>query len=288
MIGVPIGLHNNVDAAWYHSDPCVEPSLSSSIAKVLISDTPRHAWFAHPRLNPAFKHGEDDKFSLGSVAHELILGKGGGFSVLPFDDWRTKAAREAKDEARAKGQVPILEHQFDRASEVRDAAWHRLADFADWHQGQSEVVAVWDDDGVICRAMIDRLTESAVVYDVKTTDNGLSDGAISRTVANLGYDLSAAFYVRGLTRLKPELSGRIKFRWVFAEVNEPFEVRIIEADNVTLHMGERKAAWAINKWRECMARGEWPGYPPIIERIVYPSWAEASWLEREIKEAEAA
>jgi hypothetical protein len=90
---LPIGIHQTCSAALYHSDPAEQPSLSSSIAKTILSKTPRHAWLEHPRLNPAAAIvDEDDKFNLGSVAHELILRKGGGFDICDFDNWQTRAA----------------------------------------------------------------------------------------------------------------------------------------------------------------------------------------------------
>jgi hypothetical protein len=73
------GLHPAISADAYHADPAPAPSLSSSIAKTILHQTPRHAWFEHPRLNPNFEPKDDSKFDLGSVAHELLLGKGAGF-----------------------------------------------------------------------------------------------------------------------------------------------------------------------------------------------------------------
>ena len=81
---VPLGIHHDITAADYHSDCCDEPSLSSSIAGLLIDQTPKHAWTAHPRLNPNFKPESSPAMNLGSVAHELLLGKGGGFEISPL------------------------------------------------------------------------------------------------------------------------------------------------------------------------------------------------------------
>ena len=44
----------------YHADPADAPSLSASIAKILIAETPLHAWTAHPKLNPNFVREEKD------------------------------------------------------------------------------------------------------------------------------------------------------------------------------------------------------------------------------------
>src|SRR5258708_2254328 len=44
----------DLDDDDYHQDPAPEPSLSSSIVKLLDQQTPAHAYAAHPRLNPQF------------------------------------------------------------------------------------------------------------------------------------------------------------------------------------------------------------------------------------------
>lgn len=48
---VTIGEIIRLPSAEYHADPAPEPSLSATLAKLLISRSPRHAWMASPRLN---------------------------------------------------------------------------------------------------------------------------------------------------------------------------------------------------------------------------------------------
>src|ERR1035437_7583389 len=289
MIILP-GLHLNVPAAEYHADPCANPSLSSSLAKVILGQTPKHAWMKHPRLNPDSQPEADDKFNLGSVVHELMLGRGGGIEIIDANDFKTKEARARRDDARTAGLTPILAHQYAEAQKITISALDALREIpaaANFFSPKavSEAVAVWVDiGGPLCRAMIDRFSpeEGGTVWDIKTTSAGLSDAALSRTIVNFGYDLSAAFYLRAARALSGELNANTNFRWVFVETEPPFEVRVIKADATTLAMGDRKAATAIAKWQRCKKSGEWPGYPRTIERIEYPPWAETQWLEREI------
>ena len=284
LIKLKPGLHLDVPAAEYHSDPCETPSLSSSIAKVMLEQTPAHAWLKHPRLNPRFTPSHDEKFDLGSVVHELMLGRGGGIEIIDGADYRTKDARQRRDDARLAGLTPILSHQYHEAQQISEAATKALKEIhgceSFFHAGaKSEAVIVWQDiGGPLCRAMLDRWSVPDV-YDVKTTAAGLSDAAIARTIVNFGYDISAAFYLRGLTKLDP---NETHFLWVFVEIEPPYEVRVVKCDATTLAMGDRKAATAIEKWRRCMESGQWPGYLRKIGRVDYPSWAEAQWLEREL------
>ena len=96
MIQHTSGIHD-VPESDYHGD---RRSLSVSGAKVLLDCPARYKW---QQDNPVHK----DAYDFGHVAHELILGKGAGYRVLDFDSWRSKDAREAKDQAHADGVAPI-------------------------------------------------------------------------------------------------------------------------------------------------------------------------------------
>jgi hypothetical protein len=290
---LPIGIHPNVPAADYHADPAETPSLSSSIAKTILRQTPKHAWTEHSRLNPDHEPEAESKFDLGSVAHELILGKGGGFDIVDADAWTTKAAKEKRDASREAGRTPILAKHAIQAEDMMTAVRDRLKDIEEcqgaFQQGHAETVLIWQDiGGPLCRAMIDWWgpTETEV-YDLKTTGAGLGDEQIARTIDTLGYDLSAGFYVRGIEALRPELAGRIKWRWVFAETSAPFEVRVIEATRSTLEIGDRKAATAIEKWRQCIKTGIFPGYPARVDPLGLSDWAVNSWINRETYDEDA-
>lgn len=283
-----VGFHKEISASVYHADPCPDPSLSSSIAKVLAWQTPRHAWQQHPRLNQNFAPKECDKFDLGTVAHEVILGRGSGFQVLEYDNYLTKSAKEAREAARAAGKTPILLEQWKRVDAMAERVNERLAQIGvNLSANDNECVLVWREGDAWCRAMLDSLENrnQTIIWDVKTTEVQLSDHNIARQIAGLSYDLSAAFYIRGLTTLFPDLRGRVRFRWIFIEASPPHEVRVIEASGMTEALGEKKVQFALDRWQHCMATGEWPGYGADIKTLDYPTWAEAQWLERELTEA---
>lgn len=287
------GLYD-LTAAAYHADPCLIPSLNSGTAQRLCAETPRHAMAVHPRISP-FEEDKDDSteaMRVGSVVHELLLGKGGGMEIIDAADWRSKAAKEARAAAIEAGKTPILKEQFQRARLIADIAEQTISDTAGCEnaltEGASEVVGIWQEqNGAWCRFMMDRLmTDLSVVYDLKTTGIDLSDHSLSRKISS-GLDLQAAFYLRGLWTICPEMAERTKWRWVFVETSPPYEIRVIEADAETISFGMRKAAFAIDAWRRCMESGRWPGYPRTVERVEYAAWAGAAWLERELVAAEA-
>lgn len=302
------GIYEYMSAKIYHADPCGEPSLSSSIANLLLAKTPAHARLAHPRLNPLIKESSNAAMDLGSVAHELVLGKGRGFEVTPFCDYRTKEARAWRCEAIERGVIPIKADDFDTAEQMATMIRARVAEtpgaeraFLD---GAAETVVIWrdhagvmytdgrhpplppddHDTGTLCRAMIDWIDfDRLIIYDLKTTGTGLSDRALQSKIAS-GLDLQTAFHLRGIEHVKPEVAGRIAWRWVFIEDEAPFESRVVEMDAMSRAFGDRKAALAIKIWHKCLAENRWPGYPREIERLEYPALAESAWLAREMED----
>lgn len=286
------GLHGDIDAATYHADPFFdEPTLSSGIAGKMLNETPKHARLAHPRLGGQTKPATAE-MDLGSVAHELLLGKGGGYVVSPFDEYRTKEAKAWRDETIAKGLTPIKEKYFNAAQQMAVSVRSVLQQIdgegmnTAFKLGFPETVVIWRDiGGPLCRAMID-YWYPPIAWDFKTTGNGLSDRTLRTWIAS-GLDLQAAFYLRGIETALPRLAGRVKWRWLFCETEHPFEARVIEMDAATRTFGDRKAALAIEKWRRCLAANDWPGYPREIGRIEYASWAENNIIAREMEDPDA-
>ena len=65
------GLHHAIPAKDYHADCCPVPSLSSSIARKLINESPAHAYLAHPKLGKG-PNESTNSLSLGSLVHSLM------------------------------------------------------------------------------------------------------------------------------------------------------------------------------------------------------------------------
>lgn len=287
------GLHYDVPEDAYHADPAPEPSLSSSVAKILLDQSPRHAWHAHPRLGAGKDEGDKSRaMEIGSVTHKLILGRGAEVVPIDAEDYRSKAAKEAREAAYAAGKQPILRSDLKTAADTAAAVSDQLGKVEGCSgfgvHGAAEVVGVWQDmTGVYGRSMMDWLQDdgtSAIVFDIKTSGQSVAPQAVARTIVSMGYDVSAAFYERGLLHLRPELAGRIKFRWIFCEVEPPHLVTVAELDNVGLEIGRKKVAAAFNLWSRCLRENVWPGYPARIVVPSYPSWAESAWLEREVRD----
>src|SRR3990167_1259095 len=92
------GIVDGLPIADYIKDPAPQPSLSASLAHVLLTRSPKHAWLAHPRLNPAWEPDESEaRQDIGTIVHALLLeGDASRVVVIEAEDYRTKAAKEAR------------------------------------------------------------------------------------------------------------------------------------------------------------------------------------------------
>src|SRR5689334_7736250 len=105
----------------YHS----RPGLSASIATTLIARSPLHAYTAHPCFGGKGKVATKE-MDRGAVVHRLSLGRGKDFAIIDVDDWRTKDARQQRDDARAQGLVPIKRGDFQAALEIAQQVSEQL------------------------------------------------------------------------------------------------------------------------------------------------------------------
>lgn len=286
------GIHLGIPAEQYHSDPCLEPSLSSSVAKILLNHSPRHAWESHPVLNPAYQPDKSNAMDYGTIAHELLLKRGAGMVVVEADDWRSKAAQEQRQIAREEGMTAVLRKDFARATAMMVAARNLLQDIPDCRNAfrepnLAEQVLVWRENGVWMRSMVDyieprRETGHIVVYDYKTTSVSASPQAVSAMLYAREYELQAAFITRGLETLIPDAQGMIVFRFVVQEVEPPFALCVVELDSAGQIIGRKKVAAAHALWKRSMETGSWPLYPARIIKAETPPYMEDRWLRREL------
>ena len=291
------GIHFDVPSAVYFADPCPQPSLTQSLAKVLIERSPLHAWHEHPQLGakPADDSDPEDEpvekydpaKAIGNAAHALMIGRGKEIAVADFDSWRKGEAKKVRAAAEAAGTVAILQKHFVRARNMVEVARQRVPHAFHGAPGNGEVVLIWREGDIWLRTMIDWLSpQRNVAWDFKTSGMSCAPHAIPSLMLNGGWDVQAAMHERGLNAIDPDGAGRRKFRFVSQENTAPYAVTVAELSEAVLTMGRKKLDHAIRLWGACMRANVWPSYPADVIYPEYPGWAEAKWLEREVAESE--
>lgn len=259
MITTP-GLYPDLADA-YHAAPSA--CLTQSGIKTLLSETP------YDYKNPTPRKSKEMDF--GSVVHALTLGKGKSFSICPFDDYKTKAAREWKVEQEAEGLIPIKVDRYNDAMKIASRLQFVIANLTQGHDYQTEVPFYWQEGETWCSGMADVwVPELLLCIDPKVT------ARVARPapqMINYGWDIQAAWYTRGLTAIHPEHAGRIRFVNVLIKPQEPFTHRIVTIGEAWRHSAEQECLRALRIFQRCTAEDKWPAWGDEIEQLDAPSWA---------------
>jgi hypothetical protein len=280
----------NVSEDEYFADPCAVPSLSQSLARTLITQSPLHAWTKHPRLNPQPPTVETSKArDEGSIIHSMLMGKGAQLDVLAFKDYRTKPAQEARDASYAAGHVPVLEHRHAELVKAVDKLRANLAEYGLVLGQESELAIEWHEEGihgpVLCRCRLDNLHRDFsvdpqrtlarhTIFDLKKIKSADPE-TCSRHVDDYGYDIQRAAYVSAVSKLLGVPADRVDFVFIFAEVEPPYAINPVWFDDSLIVMGERRWARATNLWEHCLVNNHWPSYSKTITTLEARPWAIA-------------
>lgn len=285
------GIYLDVASADYFADPLPKPSFSQSIGKIMLAKSALHAWYAHSRLNPDFVHDDDKKYDIGNIAHSLIIGRGKEIEVIKgYDDWRTNAAKQAREAAAASGKLGVLPKHHTLATRMVTSALAQLQlrglDSL-FKIGDGEVVVAWEERGIWLRQMIDWLAPDRLIFaDYKTTAESAAPQDLARKLVNDGWHIQAAMGERGLNVLHPQGAGKRRYFFVVQEIEPPYCLNVVEISEAALTLGRKQLDMAIDKWRMCMAADLWPGYPLEIVKPEIPGWFEQQWLNREVEASE--
>lgn len=266
------GVYRGLDENEYHAHPT---SLSVSGAKVLL-DCP--AKFDYQRRHPS---PPTAAMNLGSAAHKLVLGVGAEIVVVDADDWRSKAAREARSEAEAEGKVALLtkEHEQVQAMAAR-LRENKVADLLLGGDGEAEVsLFAKHATGLTVRGRVDWLpapSDRMIVADYKTAVSA-DPGVFAKAVVNFRYHMQAAWYSDLITALS--LADSVAFLFVVQEKDPPYEVMVCQVDADAMAIGRHQSETAIETFIECTESGVWPGYGDEVHKLSLPFWFTRNFEE---------
>lgn len=290
--GLGAGLHPGISDEIYHKDPALQPSLSCTLGKVLIGDSPRHAYFKHPRIGFSAAPPKDDSTKakdFGAIGHSLLLGAGAHVEVGDFKTWQSGDAKAFREVVRSRGNIPTLKKTYDRALAMQTGAldeFARLGFREQFDRSKKEVTIIWQKDGIWLRSKYDGLDveesgDRATILDLKIVERAHPD-IIERQVSAMHYDLQGVFYPDGLTTLFPQLEGRVDFIFLFVESVWPHCCIPVRLSGEFQVLGGMKFTRAKTLWKMARETGVWPGYADGVVSVSPKPWDIAREMEQEI------
>lgn len=267
------GVYPSIPEQNYHADPTPAGSLSVSGAKKLLppSCPARFKWERDNGQKPK------DVFDFGSAAHALVLGVGRDLVEVNADDWRTNAAKETRDEARARGAAPLLSKDMRVVEDMAKALHaHPIASALLSRSGVPEASLFWQDPftDTTLRCRFDFLPDASegrmLASDYKTAASANPE-KFGKAAADYCYDMQAAWYLDGILAL--ELHDDPAFLFIVQEKDAPYLVSVVELDSEALIRGRNRNRQAIDLYAECVATDTWPGYCDDVALVSLPRWA---------------
>jgi hypothetical protein len=248
----PHGFIDDLDEAEYHAHPT---SLSVSGAKVLLKAPALFEW---QRTHPVHR----DVFDIGSAAHRLVLGVGPDVLVCPFDNWATKDAKAMREDARTKGEIPVLTKDWERVTAMAGALSSHALAMKLLSDGKPEVSAFCPDEetGVLRRARFDWLGPHVVTdYKTAASVNPVDLAGRYGAVKKWGYDQQAAWYLDIARDLGHPAQA---FAFIFQMKEPPYLVTVAQVHEDDLWDARQRNRAALERFRDCTESGFWPGFVP--------------------------
>lgn len=276
----------------YLADPCPQPSLSSGVVNDLLTKSPEHVYARHPRLGGAASE-TSDTMDIGTIAHQLLLGgdtriceiNRANYRSKPTKDnpegsipvgWTNTAIREARDDARANGLIPVLTDDMAACRKMEQAARTFVArsEIAGvFDAGDGEVTQIWQEAREVwCRARHDWVNHDARIrLSYKTTEQSANPESFIRSMVPMGYHTALAFYRRGFETILGVQEG-----WrdviLVQEQKAPYACSLVSLDPAMWAIAEDRVTRAILTWERCVTRNEWHGYSGSIHYATPSPW----------------
>lgn len=257
----------DIDPGDYHQLTHIdgEPVLSQSAAKALLEEA-GPARFRAEQDGPRI---EKKAFDLGTATHALLLGKGEERLVhLDFPDYRTKAAREARDAAYADGATPLLAHEWERLQTTAEQIPDHVKDW--FTSGRAEVGLFWQhESGLWLKGQLDYVTDGGII-DLKTA-RSTTTWDFEAHAYRYGYHVQAGHYQAGYHLLT---GARLPYYIVTVDLERPTLSRVWQVPDAYLTYGATQMERAIEIYLDCTEQGEWPAYPAEPATLNPPRWAQ--------------
>ena len=279
------------------------PAVSASLISCIVDECPRTAWF-RSWLNPSRPADDTAASDAGTIAHGILLeGTEAGVAVIEPSDhpaektgnipdgWTNKSIRQARDDARASGLIPVLATQMAEIRAMVDAARAYVSTIQKTEPavyaaflpggGQPELTLTWNDGATLCKMRPDLITvDRHLIINYKSTATSVDPERWGRGPF-LDYLIGAAWYARGARAL---FNVEASYVFLVQSTAPPYLCSLVGVDPHAMAIGASKCEIGLRRWQRCVEHNEWPGYAPRVAYPELPPWVEAAWNEKQMME----
>jgi len=217
---------------------------------------------------------QTDNMLFGSLVHALCFSPkqvADEYVVAPYDDWRTKEAREWKQTQADAGKAAVKEADLQRAEDMKESIMESEYIFG-LGACDYEVAAFGQIGETIIKGMIDILPRSGnKLVDLKTTNSLGTENDLKRLIKSFGYHWQAALYldlVNGLTG-----QSRTEFEFLFVETSFPYETAVVGLSENFIQQGREGYMNAVAKWQDAVSTKKFLPLHPFPLVIDAPAYA---------------
>jgi hypothetical protein len=256
------GIYKNLPADSYFA----EDRINCSGLK-LIARTPAHFKYYKEHLN---EKPPTPSMILGTAVHCAVLEPDtfkDRYAIAPQCDKRTKEGKAIWVNLEAEKKIILSASDYEAVEGMAQSVLTHETASKLLEKGDPEVTIYTDIEGIPAKARLDWY-RNGIILDLKTTQAADPD-SFSKSCANYGYAMQASFYMDCCQAIGLECHT---FIFITVESNSPHLVAIYEFDELSLDYGRDHYRSSLNRYRECLALDDWPGFPQGIETISLPAW----------------
>lgn len=206
-------------------------------------------------------------------------------AVSPYDAFRTKEAREWRDEAIASGKTITTKEELEEAKKAAMMLTEYCQDSARiFAKSKTQVIIHGAIEGANVKGLVDLAPGGEnFLADLKTTADFSLEG-FTKTTAKFGYHVQAGLYLALWNVMFPN-DERDSFRFIWQNSSPPYEVAVTELSQNDIEAGIVYAVHLVERIVKATKTDRWPmlleGAVPILTRPAWASMAEEATIERE-------
>ena len=258
------GIHLDIPNSIYHGFDAVSNGYLKKLGEV-----PAKAKIPQP---------DTPAMLFGRAVHAYVLEGREAFDkefcVAPKVDKRTTEGKaEWAEFVECNGGKDVVsEDDYYKIRDITDAVKRHPLAVRMLSEGISEVTAIWEDDGLLCKCRPDRIPDGnrGVILDLKTCSDA-SEVGFSRAVANFGYYRQAAWYIDGVNKAGGKEVDAMAF--IAVEKEPPYRTEVYVLGDDFVDFGRSECRRLIDIEKRCRKANFWPHYAnPGAADIFKPAW----------------